>query len=210
MYNNTLAGKLAAIQGQVQSGTAEYQRQISQAPSTYQPMRNETYTNDQLAQRALRERLANMGLGASGGKSLTLENQREMSLQNKLGDINRQQQKFIDDANFQIAQLQNQGRYQEAQAVAEVAAQMNQALQEDYWQRQEQKEAQTDRYYQMFLNKNITAAQFKKLTGISVQRARSGRRKQKDNDNDVNKWFKETQETAKTLSTNPMFPDIYK
>jgi hypothetical protein len=173
MYEQSLASRLAGIDAQTAAGRAGYTKQIQEAPQTYQPLRNEAYAQDQTSQRALRERLANMGLGAAGGQSLTMENQRTMSLQNRLGDLNRQQQKVIDDANFQINQLMSQGEYEKAQATADEAAKMNQALLEEYWRNQQKKETEIDRYYQMFANRHITAKQFKKLTGITVQQARS-------------------------------------
>jgi hypothetical protein len=190
-YNSALKARLEAIAGQVAAGTAGYQKQLAEAGQKFDPLRNEAYTQDQLAQRALRERMANMGLSATGGKSMTLESQREMSLQNRLGEINRQQKQLETDAQFEINRLIAQGEYEKAQAVAEEAARMNEALMNEYWRQQEyglsergtklqeeqfaqqKKDAEIDRYYQMFVNGHITAAQFKKKTGITVQQARS-------------------------------------
>jgi hypothetical protein len=191
MYDSALGMRKDAINAGVEAGRLGYQRQIEQAPTTYQPLRNEAYTNDQMAQRTLRERLANMGMNATGGKSLTLENQRAMGLQNRLGDINRQQQKFIDDANFAIKELEAQGRYQEAQAVADSANSQIGTMIEDRWRNtendwrkteyeedqrryeQDRKDADTDRYYTMFLNGNLTAKQFKAKTGMTIQQAKA-------------------------------------
>lgn len=137
MYDTSLANQKAAIQAGVDAGKLDLQNTISNAGKEYDPLRNEAYVNDQAAQRQLQERMANMGMSATGGKSMTLDSQRNMSLQNRLGDISRQQQQVVDDANLQINKLVAEGRVQEAQAVADEANKLNDRLTEDYYKTKE-------------------------------------------------------------------------
>ena len=107
-----------------------------------------------------------MGLGAVGGKSLTLENQRSMNLQNQLGDITRQQQEVIDNANFEIQQLMAQGRVQEAQAVADNASTMNNQLINKFYQDREYNFNQDRFGYQKERDK-VGDTQWEKQFGLS-------------------------------------------
>lgn len=136
MYDDALKKQGEAIDANIAAGKLDYQKQINEAPKTYDPMRNEAHTNDQMAQRTLRERMANMGMGAGGGKSMTLDNQRQSALLNRLGDISRQQQQFVDDANFGMSKLDAQGVSEKAAAAAQNTSERNQALITDKYNRQ--------------------------------------------------------------------------
>ena len=148
MSQKTLDARMKAIQTGVEAGKQQYQRQIDNAAKEYDPLRNEAYTNDQRTQRQQQERLANMGLSATGGASMTMESNRAMSLQNRLGDISRQQQKLVDDANFQINQLVAQGKVDEAKAVSEETDKLNQQLVDDYYKTRDYKLQQDQFGYQ--------------------------------------------------------------
>jgi len=194
----SLLERRKAIQEATEAAKLPYQSQIDNAEKEFAPLKNEAYANDRIAQRQQRERLANMGLGATGGASMTLENNRAMSLQNRLGEISRQQQQLKDDANLQISQLVAQGKTQEAQAVADESGRLNQQLVDDYYKTKDYN-MQTDQFnyqkdrdkigdqyresefnaqqevnkfnkaWELYQQKGISAKKFKNMTGIDVK-----------------------------------------
>lgn len=192
-YKSALDARIAAINAGRDAEIAAQNKLISELPGQYDPMRNEAYTNDQVAQRQLRERMANLGAGAGGGTSLTFDTRRQMALQGQLGDINRQQAKAKTDAEFNIGQIGSKANAEINSATAEIEQQKQQALRDEAWKGKDYdlqkkasdlsqkqfdqavKDGKFDQAYQLWQSKSISAAQFKKMTGIDVKRYQSSR-----------------------------------
>lgn len=137
MYKEMLGSQKTAAQAQIDAGVGQYTQQKNKIPQSYDPLRNEAHVNDQMAQRVQRERMANMGMSAAGGKSMTLQNQREMGLQNNLGNISRQQKNAEDEIENSIAKLKAEGNLNMANLDAANSQQMNEALMNKYNQDRE-------------------------------------------------------------------------
>ncbi|MDD4690019.1 MAG: hypothetical protein PHE51_09775 [Eubacteriales bacterium] len=117
--------QMKALRAQIQAGIAkakgQYSNIISQAPQTYQPLRNQVSLGKEQQLQSLRESLANQGnRGGTGRQAMLGVN---TAAENQLGDINLQQQNTINDANRGIADVEQQGQFQESQLTAELAAQ---------------------------------------------------------------------------------------
>ena len=117
--------QMKALRAQIQAGIArakgQYSNIISQAPQTYQPLRNQVSLSKEQQLQALRESLANQGNRGGTGRQAMLGI--STAAENQLGDINLQQQNVIDEANRGIADIEQQGQFQESQLTAELAAQ---------------------------------------------------------------------------------------
>ena len=79
--------------------------QRDKVDETYQPLRNEAYVNNALAEKARKENMANMGLSGEGGTSLSLQQRNEGNRLSTLGDISRQQQGYGDEIDMALANL---------------------------------------------------------------------------------------------------------
>jgi len=158
-YDEQLKNSLDAAQKSYEASKIPYNYNISQAPATYQPQRNDAYTQNMSDQRTLRERMANYGLGASGGTSSKLENRLANSLQSNLNSINLNQQNYIDQQNNELAQLAAKNQANAADITAQNRLDMNTAM-----LNQQNTDFQT--YLQMYLNGNISKKQFQNLTGF--------------------------------------------
>jgi hypothetical protein len=183
-YQNSLQAELAKRQAEYNNALAGYQKQVADAPQAYQGLRNDAYTQNAIQQRQLRERMANLGLSGAGGQSLTLENNQRANLLNTVGEANRQQQAFIDNANLQMGNLQNTYNADIAALRAQYEAQQAQALQNDYYNQlnadlqtaqaaQSMAQGQFEQAYNLYLRGAITPAQFEAMTGIKVQKLKS-------------------------------------
>ena len=146
--------QMKALRAQIQAGIAkakgQYSNIISQAPQTYQPLRNQVSLGKEQQLQALRESLANQGnRGGTGRQAMLGVN---TAAENQLGDINLQQQNVIDEANRGIADVEQQGQFQESQLTAELAAQK---LKELLAQEQRASELSTEnaRYTQEYSDK---------------------------------------------------------
>lgn len=210
MYDDMLGRQKAAGAAQTQAGVSQYEQQKQKIPKAYDPLRDEAYLNDQTAMRQQRERLANMGLSGTGGKSMTLESNRQAGLQNTLGDISRQQQSALDEIDNQIANLKAQGNFTEAQMVADNAKQMYDALMNNYQsnrsfaeqQRQYNEsqglqkqqldlQMQSDKFNQawaLYQSGKMSAKNFEKITGIPVDVVKSKKGKKKTVE-DPSYWY---------------------
>ena len=117
--------QMKALRAQIQAGIArakgQYSNIISQAPQTYQPLRNQVSLSKEQQLQALRESLANQGNSGGTGRQAMLGI--STAAENQLGDINLQQQNVIDEATRGIADIEQQGQFQESQLTAELAAQ---------------------------------------------------------------------------------------
>jgi murein DD-endopeptidase MepM/ murein hydrolase activator NlpD len=105
MFSNSLAAQQGQIDANYNIQKSDYDKQINDAPKKYDPLRNEAYVNNAMAERSRKESMANMGLSGAGGASQTLQQRNTGALLNTLGDISRQQQDYTDNINFAIGKL---------------------------------------------------------------------------------------------------------
>ena len=197
-YDDALAAQKAQIDAAYLNQKSSYQKQITDAPSTYQPLRNQAYVNNAMAERSRREQMANMGQSAAGGMSQTLQQRNTNQLLNTVGDATRQQQGFIDNVNLALGNLATQrdadlysARSQSQSGMnADLLAQNNwrqnfdaqraaEQQAQQRWQQEfetSQKNAAFDQASTLYLRGLITAKQFKTMTGVEVKNIASGGR----------------------------------
>lgn len=125
-YANDLTSIVSKIKEAIAKGTQGQNQIIQDAPSQFQPLKNQSEVNRMRGLDTLRETIANRGDRGGIGRSELL--QTDIAGQNQLNSIEQQQQKVISDANTTIQNLEEQGRFQEAQATADNASQMLQAI----------------------------------------------------------------------------------
>ena len=120
-YKEQMKALRAQIQAGISRAKSPYYSIISQAHQTNQPLRNQVSLSKEQQLQALRESLANQGNRGGTGRQAMLGI--STAAENQLGDINLQQQNVIDEANRAIADIEQQGKFQESQLTAELAAQ---------------------------------------------------------------------------------------
>jgi len=120
-YKEQMKALRAQIQAGISRAKSPYYSIISQAHQTNQPLRNQVSLSKEQQLQALRESLANQGNRGGTGRQAMLGI--STAAENQLGDINLQQQNVIDEANRAIADIEQQGQFQESQLTAELAAQ---------------------------------------------------------------------------------------
>lgn len=179
-YQNRLKTQQANIEADYTNSKRQYESQLSKADETYQPLRNEAYVNNALAERTRRENMANMGLSGEGGTSLSLQQRNTGNLLSTLGDVSRQQQGFADDMSLAMANLDTTyeanmnsiNADNEAQRIAALLAQsqfdQNYALSEQQLELA-QKDNTFNTYYQLYKARMITKKQFEEQTGINLK-----------------------------------------
>jgi hypothetical protein len=179
-YENLKKAQKANLDAGYAVSKNEYESQLEKSDETYQPLRNEAYVNNALAERARRENMANMGLSGEGGTSLSLQQRHTGNMLSTLGDISRQQQGYKDEIDLALANLDT--TYQagvnsmdadtEAQRIAAQLAQgqfdANYGLSADQLALQE-KDSTFSTYYQLYKSKLITKKQFEQQTGIDLK-----------------------------------------
>jgi len=126
-YANTTQSLLNQLRQRIAESTSSQRDIISNAPEQYNPLRAESEVQRTSQLRSALERSANLGDRGGVGRQEALLTQTEGA--NRLNQINLAQQQTIDAANAEIARLQNEGRYQEAQIIAEQNAARLNALQ---------------------------------------------------------------------------------
>ena len=126
MYDEQMKALRAQIKAGIAKAKGQYTNIINQAPQTYQPLRNQVSLGKEQQLQSLRESLANQGNRGGTGRQAMLNT--ETAAGNQMNDINLQQQNTINDANRGIADVEQQGKFQESQLTAELAAQKLQAI----------------------------------------------------------------------------------
>lgn len=107
-WDNTTEAQKQKREAQYKQEKANYQRQLDQAGQQYAGMKNQASVSHAMQQRAMRERMANMGMSAAGGTSRTHAQRAANSLSNELGSIKRQHQDHKDNVDFAIGNLGTQ------------------------------------------------------------------------------------------------------
>ena len=117
---------VAQLKQRIAESVQAQQANIAKAPQTYDPLRAESEVRKSQDLRSALERSSVLGDRGGIGRSEALLSQTEG--ENRLTDINLQQQNYIDQANQEISRLQSEGRYEEARIVADQANQLSQSL----------------------------------------------------------------------------------
>lgn len=115
---------VAQLKQRIEESKAKQQGIIAKAPQRFDPLRASSEVAKSQQLRSALERSSLLGDRGGVGRSEALLTQ--TSGENRLNAINLQQQNLIADANAEIARLENEGRFQEAQIIA---AQRSQELQ---------------------------------------------------------------------------------
>jgi hypothetical protein len=126
MYDSSAKSQVAALKAAIQKSIAEQKNTIKTANQTYQPMRNNSEVQRYNDLRTTLEQSANAGDRGGVGRQAALETQ--TAADNRLNDINLQQQNLIDTANQNIADIRNSESLQEQQVNSDSAAAKLQAL----------------------------------------------------------------------------------
>lgn len=122
-----MAAQAAAIQAARDKQVSEYNSQISQAPQTYQPLRNEASYAGAKNLQAANERMAAMGMYNSGD-SVTAGIQVNAATQNNINQLNLQEQNLVNQLKKAIADANESANSQILQSNSEINAQKLQAL----------------------------------------------------------------------------------
>lgn len=122
-----MAAQAAAIQAARDKQVSEYNSQISQAPQTYQPLRNEASYAGAKNLQAANERMAAMGMYNSGD-SVTAGIQVNAATQNNINALNLQEQNLVNQLKKAIADANESANSQILQSNSEINAQKLQAL----------------------------------------------------------------------------------
>jgi hypothetical protein len=157
-----------ALQSSADAEKAQIQQNISNAGQTYQPVRNQAYIDQQLAEARRRESMANMGLSGAGGTSRTLQQQNDTTLLNTLGAADRAQQAYVDTQNQGLMDVNTAF----SKALADIQLAESQALvSQSNWQQEYDAARQGEKNslaYSLLNAGRINPAQFQQMTGISV------------------------------------------
>jgi hypothetical protein len=180
-YKYQLDAQKAKTKGAYDQSVNTYTDQKDKADETYQPMRNQAYTENAMAEQARKENMANMGLSGAGGTSQTLQQRNQTSLLSTLGDVNRQQQDYTDNINLALSNLDTQYKSDDLALEQQNQADLNAALTAyDQWRsgydlsNQEYELSQSnsafDQAWALLQKKRITKDQFEVWTGIKLRR----------------------------------------
>jgi hypothetical protein len=120
-YDEQKKSLLSQLRASIAKAKSGYQNIINTAGQTYQPLRNQVSLGKEQQLQSLRESLANQGNRGGTGRQAMLNT--ETAAENQMNAINLQQQNTINDANRAIADIEQQGQFQESQLTAELAAQ---------------------------------------------------------------------------------------
>jgi hypothetical protein len=160
-YDNLLKSQIDASNQSTEAAKMPYQYNISQAQTIYQPTRNEAYTSMYANQRALRERMANYGLGAQGGTSQKKEAGIVNSLKSQLTNTDLAQQGYVNQQNMGISQINTQNQANVANLTAQNQMDYQNAL-------LSQQQSQNTMYRDLLNRGLITWKKYLELTGLQL------------------------------------------
>lgn len=137
---------LNQLRQKIAESKAQQEGIIKNAPKQFDPLRAQSELSKGQQLRSVLERNANLGDRGGIGRSAALQTQ--VAGENRLNAINLQQQDVIDTANQRIADLESQGRFEEAniiqqQKLAELQALMRESQRQDELRRGEMATAET-------------------------------------------------------------------
>lgn len=146
MFNAERDMLLNQLRQKIAESKAQQEGIIKNAPKQFDPLRAQSELSKGQQLRSVLERNANLGDRGGIGRSAALQTQ--VAGENRLNAINLQQQDVIDTANQRIADLESQGRFEEAniiqqQKLAELQALMRESQRQDELRRGEMATAET-------------------------------------------------------------------
>lgn len=134
-YGTATQAMVDKIRNAIAQSKIEQQGIIQKAPQQFDPLRGQSELAKGQQLRSVLER--NSLLGDRGGVGRSAALQTQTAGENRLNDINLQQQNVIDTANQKIASLEAQGRFEEANIVASQKLAELQALMQESQRRDE-------------------------------------------------------------------------
>lgn len=134
-YGAATQAMVDKIRNAIAQSKIEQQGIIQKAPQQFDPLRGQSELAKGQQLRSVLER--NSLLGDRGGVGRSAALQTQTAGENRLNDINLQQQNVIDTANQKIASLEAQGRFEEANVVASQKLAELQALMQESQRRDE-------------------------------------------------------------------------
>lgn len=139
-YDLATQNMVNQLKQRIAQARSEQEGIISRAPQQFDPLRSQSELAKGQQLRSVLERNALMGDRGGVGRSQALQTQ--TAGENRLNQINLQQQNVIDTANQRIADLEAQGRFEEAsiiqqQKLAELQALMREQQRQDEISRQD-------------------------------------------------------------------------
>lgn len=125
-YKSNLNSIVSQIKSAIANSKQGYNSIIQDAPQQFQGAKNQSELGRMRGLDTLRETIANRGDSGGLGRSELL--QTDIAGQNQLNSINSDQNRVITDAQRAIQNLEEQGRFAEAEAVSDNAYKMLQSL----------------------------------------------------------------------------------
>lgn len=128
-YDNIKNNLVSQLKQRIAEQKNQQQQMIQNAPQQFQPLRNQSELQRVQGLETLKETIANRGdRGGIGRQELLTSN---ISGENRLNNIELEQQKVISDANNAIRQLEANGQFEEAQIISQAAGDRLRAIIED-------------------------------------------------------------------------------
>lgn len=174
MFNAERDMLLNQLKQKIAESKAQQDGIIKNAPKQFDPLRAQSELSKGQQLRSVLERNALMGDRGGIGRSAALQTQ--TAGENRLNAINLQQQDVIDTANQRIADLESQGRFEEAdiiqrQKLAELQALMKESQRQDELRRGEMATAETQSRSDF---NNTIMANYNDLMGFANQLKNQG------------------------------------
>ena len=127
-YNDILEAKRQAVRSAIQKAQGTFQKQIQNAPQQFQDQRNNIAVNQSQNLQNIRKSLANLGYNPDSYVTRGEMQNINVGAQGQINQLDIAQQQLIQDAQNSITELEAQGNIDDANAVAEIANQKMQAL----------------------------------------------------------------------------------
>jgi hypothetical protein len=127
-YNDILEAKRMAVRSAIQKAQGTFQRQIQNAPQQFQDQRNNVAVNQSQNLQNIRKSLANLGYNPDSYVTRGEMQNINVGAQGQINQLDIAQKQLIQDAQNSITELEAQGNIDDASAVAEIANQKIQAL----------------------------------------------------------------------------------
>ena len=180
IYDNMLKAQQDKLNAQYHEQQTDYDKQKGDALKTYDPLNNQAYVNNAMAEKTRKEAMANMGLSGAGGTSQTAQQSNTNSLLGTLGDISRQKQDYTDNINLALGKLSTQYNSDTGSLAAQTESDRNKALLdqgnfEDTFGLQQQQQSQSEKdstfnqAWQLLKAHRITKAEFEAMTGVTLK-----------------------------------------
>lgn len=154
-YAQQLKDKIAAQNASNSANKLKFTQNIGKADTLYGGLKGDAYTQNAVDKRNLAENMANMGMGAGGGTSLTASHNLKNNLLGNLASADLKKQGYIDEQNAGIAQADINNQAAIANITAENKMNLNTAL-------LDQIKYMQDYYTNLYLNDKLSSSDYNK------------------------------------------------